>query len=540
MSYISSSIHGAERSDAYCHSGWWTDKPVADSIGDIARAEPQRVAIVDRSGTMTYAQLDQSVRRAAAGLWNLGLRGGDVLAIQLPNWREFAVFQQAAARIGVAYVPLLPQLREAEIGYLLSACKAKVIVVPGVHRNFDHVAMVNALRSKLPSLKAVFSVDRTPGATHVDAFLAQDWDTSESDAAASKGIDGNALRAILFTSGTESRPKGVLHSYNTLFYSLKLHREYFSLTPEDCILVASPVGHATGAVNGLEMTFLVGCKAMLLEQWNPQVAIETIARERCTMMWGATTFFTDLVRATNLREHDTSCFRLALTAGAPVPRKLVTEVEACFGAYLIAAYGQSEGQNIAINRLDDPIEKITGSDGCFNVGVDYKLVDSERIEVPSGATGELAYRGPNVCHGYLEPAHTAAAFDQEGFIYSGDLASIDVDGYLRILGRRKDIIIRGGENISPSEIEDVLFKHPGIKAVTVIGYPDERLGQRACAVVIPKDGVTVTLADISSFLDKLKMAKFKYPERVILVDQLPMTPSGKVRKEALRQTLFGG
>ena len=533
--------HHQPFAQTYRQKGYWSKKPVPDFVADAARARADTVAVVDRKGSVSYRELAEIVRRLAAGLWMLGVRPGDAVAIQLPNWREFVFFQQAAVRIGAVYIPLLPQLRAGDLEYLLGACRAKMLVVPATFRKFDHAAMAMELRARLPRLLQVFVVDPVAplsnGCASVEEFLSQPWESEAGAAVDDRVISPDAVRTILFTSGTESRPKGVLHSYNTLFFGLHRHVDYFGFNSDDAVLTASPVGHGTGAVNGSEFGLLIGGKVVLLDTWNAAAATELIARERCSFMWGAATFFTDLIEVPERSQYDLSSFRLALTAGAPIPPGLVAAVREKLGARLVTAYGQSEGQNIAITRPDDPGERVSGSDGRINEGIEYKLVDELHRRSACGAAGEFAYRGPNVCLGYLDPSHTARAFDSEGFIYSGDLAAVDQAGYLRIVGRRKDIIIRGGENISPAEVENLLFQHPMIRAVSVVGYPDQRLGQRACAFVVPKPCTHPSVRDLVAFLEQLRVAKFKYPERVELVDALPMTSSGKVRKEALRELL---
>jgi acyl-CoA synthetase (AMP-forming)/AMP-acid ligase II len=513
--------HHAPFAETYRRAGSWLTGDAPDHLRLAAARDPEREALSDARGALTYAELDAQVRRLAAGFLAWGVKAGDVVAIQLPNRREFALAQQAAARIGAVYVPLLPQLRLGDLEPLLNACKAKVLVTLASFRGFDHAGLARELHSRVKSLQHVLIADQD-----FDAFMAEPWEDRFGEAVDAVRIDADTVRTILFTSGTESTPKGVLHSFNTLFFGLKRQVELFGFGAEDVVLCASPVGHGTGAVNGVEFALQIGGKVTLLEAWSPKAGLELIARERCTLMWGAATFFTDLSAAAPDCGLDLSSFRLALTAGAPIPRELVTAVRDKLGALLVAAYGQSEGQNIAINRPDDSLERITGSDGRIHDAIDFKLV-----------AGEFAYRGPNACMGFLHPAHTAKSFDADGYLYSGDLAEVDAERYLRIVGRRKDIIIRGGENISPAEIEDILFGHPKIKAVSVVGYPDPRFGQRACAVVEPAVGAAPSLQDLIDWMAARNVAKFKYPERILLVDGLPLTPSGKVRKEVLRARL---
>lgn len=535
--------HHQPRADAYRRAGWWQTAPVSSSLREHARLAPSRIALVDRFGTLSYGELEHAVQRLACALWAHGLRPGQVLALQLPNRREFVLFQQAAARLGIAYLPLIPQLRSAELLDQLKRTRAAALVVPAQYRGFDHLTMATDLQIQMPDLKVFVTDTSVPvpaGTIAVDSLLDAPWEHKHADAVEAIVVDPDALRAILFTSGTESRPKGVLHNWNTLHYPLRLHRELFTLGHDDAVYTCSPVGHGTGAIFGVELALYVGAKLVLEEQWNADGALQTLAREGCSMMWGATTFYTDLVAAAETAGIATPQFRYAFSAGAPIPRDLVLQVRERLGAQLIAAYGQSEGQNIAINRPDDPLDKITGSDGRFNPGIEYKLVDNERQAVAAGDAGEIAYRGPNVCLGYLDDEHTAAAFDAEGFVYSGDLGVIDADGYLRIVGRRKEIIIRGGENISPREIEDLLFGAPGIAEISVVGLPDERLGQRACAVVVTQADTVVTLQTLIEHLAQRQIAKFKYPERLVIAASLPRTASGKVQKEVLRRQILDG
>lgn len=530
--------HHQPFAEHYRAVGHWRREPVPNTLRQWARTTPDRIAVTDRLGALDYAALEHAVQRAACGLWSLGVRPGDVVALQLPNWREFVVFQQAAARIGAAYLLMIPQLRGADVEYVLDISGAVAVVVPDEYRGFAYQPMLDELRSRLPNLRHVFVAGKATGSsTGIDAFLAQDWESRHGAQVDALEIDPDAVRQIVFTSGTEARPKGVCHSYNTSFYPLYLHREYFGLGPDDAIFTCSTVGHGTGAQFGVELGLFLGGKVVLQEKWDPAEAVATIARERCTMMWGATTFYSDLVNAPNLAEHDLSSFRLACSAGAPIPRVLLQQVQDRIGATLVAAFGQSEGNNISINRPGDPPEKVAGYDGRINLGIEVKTTDIDRQTLPSGEAGELAYRGPNVCLGYLDPEHTARAFDADGFIYSGDLVQIDADGYLKVVGRRKDIIIRGGENISPLEIEDILYRHPAVADVAVIAVPDARLGQRACAVVILKPDAHLTQADVISHFAAMQVAKFKTPEYLEIVAEFPRTASGKVRKEVLRQTL---
>ncbi len=533
--------HHRAHAERYRKEGWWSAEPVADRLARFAAQQPDRIAVIDDSTRLTYGAFDRLVTRVAAGLWAAGMRPGDVIGLQLPNRMEFAIFQQAAVRMGAIYLPLIPQLREGDLSFLLDTVKAKVLVVPRSYRNFDHTGMVPGLRQSTPSLEHILVVDAAPNAAgDVAVFLAERWEDRFGEEIAAVTRDPDSIRIVSFTSGTESKPKAVMHSHNTMLFPLRNHTALFGFNADDVIFTPSPVGHSTGAVFGVEMGLYFGGTVVLMDGWNPEKAVEAIARERCSLMWGATTFYNDLTNAPNLGAHDLSAFRFLCTAGAPIPRSLVTRVAERLGGQLVTAYGQSEGQNITITLPGDPIEKITGSDGRFQEGIDYKLVDIDDRPVLTGEEGEILYRGPNLCMGYLDPEHSARAFTEDGFIRSGDLGLMDADGYLRIVGRRKEIIIRGGENISPAEIEDYLFKHPKIASAAVIGLPDERLGQRACAAVILRDSATLTLTELTDFMGSLGVAKFKYPERLEIVETLPRTLTGKVQRDVLRDLILQG
>jgi non-ribosomal peptide synthetase component E (peptide arylation enzyme) len=530
--------HHAPFAAAYREAGWWIEGAAPDHLRQAAARGPGRTALVDGAGSLTYAELDALVRRAASGLLALGVAPGDAVAIQLPNRREFAIFQQAAVRIGAVYVPLLPQLRVGDLEPMLADCRARVLVTPEVYRGFDHRPMADALVARLQGLGHALSLGRDESPLRsVDAFLAEPWEDWFGETVDAARVDADAPRCILFTSGTESRSKGVVHSFNTLFFGLNRQIETFGFDAAEVVLCASPVGHGTGAVNGVEFALQIGARVVLLEAWTPAAGLQLMADEGCTLMWGAATFFSDLAQAARDAGVRLGDFRLALTAGAPVPPELAVAVRDDLGARLISAYGQSEGQNLAICAPDDPVERISGSDGRLHDAIEARLVDPERAPVAAGEAGELAYRGPNLCLGYLDAAHTAAAFDADGFIHSGDLLTLDPDRYVRVVGRRKDIIIRGGENISPAEVEGLLFGHPKVRAVSIVGYPDARLGQRACAFVAPEPGESPTLDDLTAWLGQRGVARFKHPEKIVVTDTLPMTPSGKVRKEALRELL---
>jgi acyl-CoA synthetase (AMP-forming)/AMP-acid ligase II len=525
--------------EEYTARGYWGTRLMSTYLERAARETPSKIALVHRGRRISYAELQGTVTRVAAGLRALGLGRGDAIGIQLPNWIEFSYFHLAVTRIGAISNPLLPSLRAHEIEYMARHARTSALVVPASYRGFAHPRMVEEVRARLPDLRHVFVVGGQGGkdTIGVEEFLQRPWERDATPLPELAG-DANDPRLLLFTTGTEASPKGVLHSHNTLHFALTTFARGFGCAADDVVLLPSPVGHATGAVYGHDLGMLLGGKIVLQDQWNAEEAVELIEREGCTVMWGATAFLHDLAHAENVGRHDVRSLRLFASGGAPIPRDLVRQAQDVIGCRVAAAYGSSEGMNVTINGPEDPLEKVVGTDGRPNPGIDVRLTDDAGRPVAQGAPGEITYRGPNVFLGYLaDPERTAAAFDADGFFHSGDLGVLDPDGYLRVVGRKKDIIIRGGENISPAEIENLLYAHPGVREVAVVGMPDSRLGERVCAFVVPRDDGAPTLHELCDFLVARRVAKFKLPERVEIVGELPKTPTGKVRKHLLRDAI---
>ncbi|WP_318509574.1 AMP-binding protein [Bacillus sp. T3] len=349
------------------------------------------------------------------------------------------------------------------------------------------------------------------------------------------------LAAVLFTSGTEGNPKGVMLTHNNIISSERAFAASLNLSFLDVIFMPAPVAHASGFHHGVTASFMLGAKVVLQDIFNPDNCLEQIDNEGCTCGFGCTPVIYDLLRVIPNANHDISSMRFFLCGGAPVPRHMV-EQGLKAGFKILSVYGSTESVPHTGVSLDDPIEKIIHTDGTSFPGIEIRVVDEFRRPVlTSGVKGEEASRGPNVFVGYLkEPELTERVLDDEGWYYSGDLCTMDTDGYIRINGRKKDIIIRGGENISSNEIERILHQHPNVYDVAVIGIPDPRLGERTCAfVVLHNNEVALTLEEIKSFFAEMKVSKYKYPERVEIVDSLPRTETGKVKKYLLREIVNG-
>lgn len=494
--------------------------------------------MVDSRGkSFTFAELDYYSNGLARALVELGVEPGTVVSAQMPNWAEFTIAFLGTLKVGAVFNPILPNYRETEVTYITSKCQSSVLIVCSHYRNFDYMSIVKAVKKQVPSIKAVISVGRTrnnilPGTVSFDDLIFKLYNGAP---APPTKVSANDVVLILFTSGTEARPKGVMFTHNNLIFSEKALAKLLGITDRDVVFMPSPVGHLTGTARGVILPLVTGGQAVFQDVFNPDEAVQLMEREQCTWGMGATPFVHDILKSPLLAKHGLSSLRFFLCGGAPIPRDLV-ERALKNNFKVLAVYGSTESTPHTVNRLNDPLEKIIFTDGAPVPGIEVKVVDEERKPVPYGEVGEEASRGPNVAVGYLkDPELTRQQFDEEGWFYSGDLCVMDEDGYIRIVDRKKDIIIRGGENISCREVEEVLLRHPKVVDIAIVAMPDERLGERACAYVVPQG--EFTFEEMVCWLEDAGLAKFKWPERLELISELPKTASGKVQKYILREDI---
>jgi cyclohexanecarboxylate-CoA ligase len=350
------------------------------------------------------------------------------------------------------------------------------------------------------------------------------------------GTDPDAVHEVIFTSGTTGEPKGVMHTPNTVLASVWPVLERLDLSERDVILMASTFAHQTGYLYGVCTTLVLGATGVWLDVWSAETAAQLVERERVTFTMGATPFLRDLTYVPG--RHDLSSLRVFISAGAPIPRPLVADARARLGCSISPGWGMTENGLVTCVGPRDPQAKVLATDGAPVPGMELAVVDPGGRPLPAEAEGDLLVRGASQFVGYYRrPDFTRESHTADGWFRTGDRARIDADGYLSITGRTKDLIIRGGENIPVAEVESLLFTHPGVAAVAVVGMPDARLGERACAFVVPKPGAALTLAELVAWLDRQQLARQKFPERLELVDEFPMTPSGKVQKYRLRQLI---
>jgi cyclohexanecarboxylate-CoA ligase len=529
----------AERIRAATVAGYWRDETLDRYVDRWATERPAKTALVDAGGRLTWAELARTVERVAYGLAEHGIGPGAVVSCQLPNWSEFVILALAATRVGAILNPIPPTYRANELRFILDVLEARALVIPGRFRNFDYVAMGEDLRREAPRLERVWVARGTPGRDMLPfaALLETAWE-GRAGRRPLAGTDPNAVTEVIFTSGTTGEPKGVMHTSNTVLSIIYPLIERLRFTERDVTLMSSTFGHQTGFLYGYCMTLLLGSTGVWLDVWNAEEAARLIEAERVTFTMGATPFVRDLTDAPALSRRDVSSLRLFLSAGAPIPRKLVEDARQRLGCAISAGWGMTENGCVTCNGLDDPEDKVFGTDGSPLPGMELRIVDDEDQMVPAGREGNLLVRGHSQFVGYWKrPQFTQEAHTADGWFKTGDRAVLDASGYVSITGRSKDLIIRGGENISVSEVENVLFTHPKIAGVAVVAMPDPRLVERACAFVIPRPGAALTLEELVAFLESRQLARHKFPERLELVTEFPMTPSGKIQKYKLRETI---
>lgn len=522
----------------YAREGWWRGRTLFDYFSEAVRRTPEKIAVVAGTDRINYRDLDDQVNRVAANLARLGVGKGDILSLQLPNIAEFVVIHLAATKLGAVTNPLLPNYRSKELGYILGFARTKIAFICAHYRNCDYVAMYRDLRGALPDLKAVFVVG---GGAH-DGLRPFEELLAPAPPFAPTPCDGNEVTALMFTSGTESSPKGVMHSHNTMLYSTVEMARLVGLTADDVVWTPSPIGHATGFQWGVRQALTIGGTVALQDIWDAEAALRLIEAEHCSFVLSATPFVTMLLEAASAGRRDTSSLRIFGCAGAPIPRRLGERARAELGCTLIGMWGMTECFVGAASPPDDPDDRLWGSDGRAMPGVELAIFDSERRHAaPLGEVGELATRGPHLGLGYFnDPERTASTYRADGWLFSNDLAMMDAEGYIRIVGRMKDIINRGGLKISVREIEDMLIDHPDIDQVVLVPVPDERLGEKSCACIIPQPGRRPNLQSIVAFLTERGVAKYKMPEFVALMQEFPMTASGKIQRFSLKDDIVDG
>ncbi|MFJ8257116.1 AMP-binding protein [Peribacillus asahii] len=519
----------------------WPNRTILDYLNEAIANHPDKVAIIDKKSRYTYREVGKLVDRVALGLLKIGLGKGDVISIQLPNWNEFIILHYAVTRIGAITNPLIPIYRDREIGYMVGMVESKMMVVPDKFRGFDYPAMIERLSHQWPAMEHVYvQGENIPsGMKSLATLFEEPWE-ERMDVKVLDEIEHNPndVTEIIFTSGTTGNPKGVMHTHNTLCVSTNYWIERLRLTSDDVMHMASTFAHQTGFGYGVRLPTHYAGTAVYQDIWNPNEFLELIEKEGITFTAGATPFLEDTIRLEGIGNYNLSTLRAFVALGAPIPRQLVKEANEKVPCKILAGWGQSENGLVTLTKLDDSEEKLTGTDGVPFSGMEVKVVDMNGEICPPHQEGALLSRGPAQFVGYLKRMDDTLAEHQDGWFITGDRAVMDEDGYIRISGRNKDVIIRGGENIPVAYVENVLYEHPDISIVQIIAMPDRRLQEKACAFISMKQGKTpLTLQTMREFLEQKGIAKQYWPEHVEVIDEFPRTPSGKIKKFRLREMI---
>ena len=517
----------------------WNERLLVDYLDDAAAKHPDRVAIFDfeygtnRQIALTFRELRHRVDRIAWSLFALGVRRGDVVSVQLPNWWHFVAVHLACLRVGATTNPLMPIFRERELSFMLGLAESRIVIVPKMFREFDHEAMIERIRPSLPALRHVIVVNGTGMNSFDRQLLAAEGSAQSAKVFAEQRPTADDVVQLLYTSGTTGEPKGVMHTSRTLLTTMLPSIRYLQLREGEPILSATPLAHQLGFILAVIVPIVLGSPIVMQDVWNANVALERIRKFGVTFGMGATPFLADLID-TAAKEGDAGTLRTFLSAGAPIPRLLVQRAREEIGVKVLSAYGMTENLLVSAARPDDPEQKVSETDGAPSLGLELRVVDRESNRLAPGQSGRLQTRGTSTFVGYLKRPELYN-IDGEGWFDTGDHARLDADGYVTITGRWKDVIIRGGENIPVVEIENVLYRHPAVRQVAIVAMPDARLGERACAFVVPREAASLVFADMQEFLLKSGVARSYWPERLELVDTLPMTATGKIQKFVLRE-----
>ena len=515
--------------ERYTRAGHWGSETFSQILARQAAAHPEREVLVDGRHRVTYGELKARVDRVAAKLGALGIGRGDVVTIQLPNCVEFAYVFFALERLGAVANQIGPDFRSREVEYINRFSESRAFVCPAAFKGFDYIGMIEELRPKLPALKTVCVLGgRGDGTVSLDDIVYGDDPVSLR----AEPLGADDVMRMAFTSGTTGNPKGVIHSHNTTLSACRNLNRDMDVSERDVFLIYLPLGLNWGYLT-LVQAVLAGARAVLLDQFSGRAALELIDRERVTFIPTAPASIIAMLNEPDLGRFTLSSLRVVITGGASCPVETIREFRARMRGHLIELYGMLETGFHTYTRFSDDPEAVTGTVGKPSSGLGLRLIDEHGRDVPPGTAGEIAADGPSVHLGYHKnPTANAELFTADGWFRTGDLGQFDRAGNLKIVGRLKEMINRGGKKFFPREIEEILYTHPKILHAAIVGVPDPRLGERNCLCVIPRPGERISLEEIVAFL-KDGVATYKLPEMVEVFEELPFTPTGKIQRHVL-------
>jgi acyl-CoA synthetase len=522
----------------YEEKGYWGDRTLLDCWKESARRFKDREYVVDDRGSrLTYGEVDEKAGAIASCFLEMGIRSGDVISIQIPVWSEFVLFTIACFKVGAVINPIAICYDGEEIARLMNRSGSRIYICPTWHHDTDYEEQILSVKERIESLENIVLLDnlreKKSGLITLREILAR-YQPAESDERAGS----NDIAAVLWTSGTTGDSKGVMLTHNNIIFSEKHFNRELGLTKEDIMFMPAPLNHATGFHHGIIAPMLKGAKVVLQYKFKGRDAVDLINSEKCTYSMGSTPFIFDIIDEIRKGKAYLGSLKFYLCGGSPIPSDMVKRAYG-YGIKLCEVYGSTESVPHAFVRPEQALAYMGSISGIPMEGVEVRIVDDSRKDVPAGVMGEEASRGPNVFVGYLnDRAATDSVLDDDGWFYSGDLCTGGEKNSIRVIGRKKDMIIRGGENLNSNLISEYVSTHPKVKDQAVIGMPDERLGERICAYVVLKKGTeSLGLEELKQHLKQKKVPKRYWPERIEIIDSIWRTDSGKVKKGLLSEDL---
>ena len=521
-----------ELADRYWRSGFWSTQTCIDVVARRAETHGDRIMLTDAKREITYRSLLDEVKRTAEVFAAHGMRAGDVVTIQLPNAIEFAVAFFAVQYLGAVGSQIGVDFRTREVEPILQLCESRFYICPKSYKSFDYVDMVRQMAPRAPVLHGIFQLG---GHSTITAIEVRPNKRSEPGPAAP--VDANDVTRMAFTSGTTGNPKAILLSHNSILALCRICNLDMGVDEKEVFLIYLPLG-LTWGYDTLMQTVLAGARAVLMDGFDARKALQVIEKERVTFIFTAPASIVSMLNVPDCKKFDTSSLRILGTGGAACPIEVIREARAFFGGSLCEFYGMAEVGYISYTRATDDPELVTGTVGTIASAMSFRLIDENGNDVPDGEPGEIASEGPSINLGYYRnPDATNASFVSGGWFRTGDIGQFDSRGLMKIVGRVKEIINRGGKKFFPREVEEILYSHPKILHAAIVGVPDKRLGERNCLCVVPQQGQTISLEEMVNHL-RDQVAIYKLPEMLEVFDDLPLTPSGKVQRPALLQLVM--
>jgi non-ribosomal peptide synthetase component E (peptide arylation enzyme) len=524
----------------YIGNGYWEAMLACDYWDRNAELYPEKEAIVVGETRLTWAEGKKLIDRMALGLVELGIQRDQIVALQLPNCAELYPLRAAGEKAGIIIASIMPTMRHAEVKAILAHTEASAIVIPWKHHDFDYFEMVQEIRSAVPSLKHIIvqGDEVPPGAIPLQNMREQPLE----DKCPPKHLEGARMSStetcfILTTTGTTGPPKCIEVATAPRQFTARVASKRHQITQDDIIGVFCP------GFSGLVEDYyygapMAGAKLVMAENFAPEELLSLIERESVTAMVTVPTILVRMLSHPGLKQCDLSSLRSVRSGGAPLPYEQAVEAEEKLGCRLIPQYGANDVAMVTTGAWDDPREARLRSVGRPPDGLEVKLFDDRDQEVPQGGVGEVVVRGPHCMPGYHKDPEALAEAWMGGWFHMGDLGRIDRDGFLYIVGRKKDMILRGGQNIFPAEVEEILMQHPKVTGAAVVRMPDPVMGERACAYVVPRAEEEISFEEIVAFFKEKKVASFKIPERLELIPELPLVSAQKVDKKVLEEDLL--